>query len=84
MNDIYIVAGARTPFGKYRGGLRQCSALMLGQTALSGMLKQVSLAASQVDAVFLGNVLSAGLGQNLARQVGLGEWAQREQPSGDD
>ncbi len=71
MNDIYIVAGVRTPFGKYRGGLRQCSALMLGQTALSGMLKQVSLAASQVDAVFLGNVLSAGLGQNLARQVAL-------------
>lgn len=71
MKDIYIVAAKRTPFGRYRGFLADRSAVDLGVMALTGTLKAAHLAKEEIQAVFMGNVISAGLGENIARQVTL-------------
>ncbi|RHW53534.1 acetyl-CoA C-acyltransferase [Lactobacillus bombicola] len=71
MKDIFIVAAKRTPFGRYRGLFAQENAVDLGTIALRETLKSIGLKATELDALFMGNVLSAGLGQNMARQVSL-------------
>lgn len=71
MKEIYIVAAKRTPFGRYRGLWNSQDATSLGELALIETLKSVKLGAQQLDALFMGNVLSAGLGQNMARQIAL-------------
>ncbi|MGQ5709343.1 thiolase family protein [Lactobacillus sp. PSON] len=71
MKDIYIVAAKRLPFGKYRGFYQNKNAVELGTMALVETLKQSEVPKDQVEAVFMGNVISAGLGENMARQVAL-------------
>lgn len=71
MEKIYIVAGGRTPFGRYRGFFKDQTAVDLGTMALKGVLDKYGLSPKQLDAVFLGNVYAAGQGQNPARQVAL-------------
>ena len=71
MKDIYIVAAKRTPFGRYHGLWAEKSAIDLGELALRETLKSINLGAEKLDALFMGNVLGAGLGQNMARQIAL-------------
>ena len=71
MKEIYIVAAKRTPFGRYHGLWAEKSAIDLGEIVLSETLKSINLDAESVDALFMGNVLGASLGQNMARQVAL-------------
>lgn len=71
MQDIYIVGARRTPIGKFRGKLKDFSAVDLGVIALKETAKSVGLDLKNVDTIILGNVLSTGLGENPARQVGL-------------
>lgn len=71
MKDIYIVAAKRTPFGRYHGLWAEKSALDLGELALRETLKSINLDAEKLDALFMGNVLGASLGQNMARQIAL-------------
>lgn len=71
MQDIYVVAAKRTPFGRYRKQLADFSAVDLGEIALAGALREANLDAESLDALFMGNVLSAGLGQNMARQIAI-------------
>lgn len=71
MKDIYIVAAKRTPFGRYHGLWAEKSAIDLGELALKETLKSINLDAEKLDALFMGNVLGAGLGQNMARQIAL-------------
>lgn len=71
MQDIYIVASSRTPFGRYRGKLAQYCAIGLGELALKDTLAKAKLQPSDIDALYMGNVLSAGLGQNMARQIAI-------------
>ncbi|WP_223896855.1 thiolase family protein [Lactobacillus huangpiensis] len=71
MKDIYIVAAKRTPFGRYHGLWAEKNAIDLGELALRGTLKSINLPAEKLDALFMGNVLGAGLGQNMARQIAL-------------
>lgn len=71
MKDIYIVAVGRTPFGRYRGYFADRNAIDLGVMALVGTLKRAKIKRSQIQAVLIGNVLSAGLGENVARQIAL-------------
>ncbi len=71
MKDIYIVAAKRTPFGKYRGFFSDQSAVDLGVMALTGTLESANIDPAEIEAVFMGNVISAGLGENMARQVAL-------------
>ncbi|KAK3823145.1 MAG: Thiolase, N-terminal domain-containing protein [Benniella sp.] len=69
---VYIAAVARTPLGSFNGSLASLSAIDLGTHAVKGALKKVNIQPEQVDELYFGNVLSAGLGQNPARQVALG------------
>lgn len=69
MNRVVIVDAKRTPFGRFRGALATQSAVDLAVTAAEAMLTQIDR--SLVDQVILGNVLSAGQGMNVARQVAV-------------
>lgn len=62
-----IVAGARTPIGKLLGSLSDVTAVGLGAEAIRGALSRAEVDASTVDAVYLGNVVQAGVGPNTAR-----------------
>ncbi|BCL75484.1 acetyl-CoA acetyltransferase [Jeongeupia sp. HS-3] len=69
MTDIVIVAAQRTALGNFGGALAKVSAPELGATVIRALLEKSGLAADQVSEVILGNVLTAGLGQNPARQA---------------
>lgn len=68
---VYILAGARTGFGSFMGNLSQISAPKLGAIAIEGALKKAGLSADRVNEVFMGNVITAGVGQAPARQAAL-------------
>jgi acetyl-CoA C-acetyltransferase len=70
-NDVVIVAGCRTPIGKFQGSLSEVSAPQLGAIAVREAVKRAKLDPRQVDECIMGNVVSAGLGQNPARQAAL-------------
>ncbi|MFZ0662972.1 MAG: acetyl-CoA C-acetyltransferase [Acidobacteriaceae bacterium] len=71
MEEVVIVAAARTPVGKFQGGLAALSATQLGAIAVREAVKRARLDPAQVDECIMGNVVSAGLGQNPARQAAL-------------
>ncbi|GJJ75168.1 acetyl-CoA C-acetyltransferase [Entomortierella parvispora] len=71
-NSVYIAAVARTPLGSFNGALASFSATELGSLVIKGALKKTNIQPEQVEELYFGNVLSAGLGQNPARQVALG------------
>ena len=71
-DPIVILSYARTPMGSFQGALSGVSATELGATAVKAAVERAGLSGDQVDKVFMGNVLSAGLGQAPARQAALG------------
>lgn len=71
MREAVIVAAVRTPIGSFGGSLKDVSAVDLGVTVVKGALEQAGLKAESVDEVIMGNVLSGGLGQNVARQISV-------------
>src|SRR5947209_536679 len=71
MADAFLLSAARTPIGKYLGGLADVPAPNLGAVALAEALRRARAAPERIDEVIFGNVLQAGLGQNPARQVAL-------------
>ncbi|MBK6463196.1 MAG: thiolase family protein [Myxococcales bacterium] len=66
---VYIVSATRTPIGAFQGALSSVSAPKLGAAAIQGALAQAKVDAGLIGEVFMGNVLSAGLGQAPARQA---------------
>lgn len=71
MKDVVIVSVARTPIGSFMGSLSSIPAPILGATAIKGALQKINLDPNLVDEVFMGNVVSAGLGQAPARQAAI-------------
>ena len=71
MKEVYIVSAVRTPMGSFGGVLSKFSAVELGALAIQGALKRAKVRATNVDEVFMGNVVSANLGQAPARQAAL-------------
>jgi acetyl-CoA C-acetyltransferase len=71
MGDAFLLSAARTPIGKYLGGLADVSAPQLGAVAVAEALRRAQAPAGRVDEIILGNVIQAGLGQNPARQTAL-------------
>ena len=71
-DPIVIVSAARTPLGGFQGELQSLTAPKLGAVAIAAALARAGLSADQVEEVFMGNVLSAGVGQAPARQAALG------------
>ena len=71
MEDVVIVAGVRTPVGKFQGSLANFTAVQLGSLVVREACRRAQLNPEQVDECILGNVVSAGLGQNPARQAAI-------------
>jgi acetyl-CoA C-acetyltransferase len=76
-----IVAGARTPIGKFGGGFRDLPAVELGAVAIREALARSSIAADQIDYVIMGQVLQAGAGQITARQAAIKAGIPKEIPA---
>jgi acetyl-CoA C-acetyltransferase len=71
-DPIVILSYARTPMGSFQGALSGLAATELGATAVKAAIERAGISGEQVDKVFMGNVLQAGLGQAPARQAALG------------
>src|ERR1700675_4701659 len=71
MEQPVILSAVRTPMGKFMGGLAPLSATELGAKVVAESVRRAGIEPKQVDEVIMGNVVSAGLGQNPARQAGL-------------
>ena len=69
--DVVIISGCRTPVGKFQGSLADFSATQLGSIVVREAVKRANLDPKQVDECIMGNVVSAGLGQNPARQAAI-------------
>ena len=72
MRDVVLVSAARTPIGKFQGGLAGFKAPELGSLAIREALARAKVAPGEVEEVIMGCVLAAGLGQNPARQAAIG------------
>ena len=72
MEDALIVEGVRTAVGGFGGTLKDIPAVELGAKAIEELLRRTGIPAKEIDEVIMGNVLQAGLGQNVARQTAIG------------
>jgi acetyl-CoA C-acetyltransferase len=71
MNEVFIISAIRTPIGRFGGALSNFTAVELGAMAIRGALARAGIAPDHVNEVFLGNVISANLGQAPARQSAI-------------
>lgn len=69
MREAVIVSAVRTPIGSFNGSFKSLSAVDLGAVAAKEAIKRAGIKPEMIDEVLLGNVLQAGLGQNVARQI---------------
>lgn len=81
MEEVVILSAKRTPIGKFKGALANFSAVRLGMIALEAALAAAQADIQQVDQVIFGNVLSAGNGQNIARQIAVNSGLSYEIPA---
>lgn len=72
LSEVVIVAAKRTPVASFNKSLKALSAPQLGSIAIKGAIAQAGLSPSQIEEGYMGNVISAGLGQSPARQALLG------------
>lgn len=80
MKEVYIVSAARTPIGAFNGSLAALSGVELGTVALKGALERAGVSPDQIDEVFIGNVISANLGQAPAKQTALAAGISNDTP----
>jgi len=80
-DDIVIVSAARTPIGSFGGAFASLSAVELGTIAAKAAIARAGIDAGSVEELIYGNVLCAGLGQNVARQVALASGMREESTS---
>ena len=71
-DPVVILSYARTPMGSFQGALAGATAVELGATAVKGAVERAGVSAADVERIYMGNVLSAGLGQAPARQAAIG------------
>src|SRR5438128_1141153 len=71
MDEVVIISGCRTPVGKFQGSLSDLSATQLGAIVVREAVKRAAIQSASVDECIMGNVVSAGLGQNPARQAAI-------------
>src|SRR5437870_12686133 len=70
-DDVVIISGCRIPIGKFQGSLSDFSAPQLGAIVVREAVKRAQVDPAQVDECIMGNVVTAGLGQNHARQAAI-------------
>lgn len=80
-DDVVIVAAKRTPIGNFNGGLQDVAASKLGEEVIASLLETTKLNAADVSDVIMGHVLTAGCGQNPARQASLNAGIPKEVPA---
>src|SRR5947199_7022515 len=81
MTESVIVAGARTPIGKFAGGFKDLAAVDLGAVAIREALSRAGVPPERVDYVIMGQVLQAGAGQITARQAAIKAGVPKEVPA---
>src|ERR1043165_5745792 len=72
IKDVFLAGGVRTAIGGFCGAFESAPAPVLGSTVVKAALARANVSADLVDEVIFGNVVGAGLGQNVARQVAIG------------
>src|SRR6187551_384574 len=80
-DDIVIVGAARTPVGAFNGAFASLPAHELGKTAIKEALKRAGIEAPKVSEVIMGQILTAGQGQNPARQASIAAGIPVESPA---
>ncbi|MEO1656054.1 MAG: acetyl-CoA C-acetyltransferase, partial [Bacteroidota bacterium] len=80
MKEVYVISAVRTPIGSFMGSLSNFTATQLGSFAIKGALEKAGVSASEVQEVYMGNVLSAGVGQAPARQAAIYAGISNEVP----
>jgi acetyl-CoA C-acetyltransferase len=81
MTDAVIVAATRTAIGSFMGSLAEVPAVSLGAAVIRALIERTELEGTAVDDVIMGHVLTAGLGQNTARQAAIGAGLPPEVPA---
>lgn len=81
MENVYIVAAGRTAVGNFLGTLGRLPGSELGSTVIKGVLERAGLKPDQIDEVIMGQILTAGAGQNPARQASIGAGIPVETPA---
>ncbi len=81
MRDVVIVGAVRTPIGSFNGSLSKVSAIDLGVIAAKAAIDRAGIDPDIIDEVLIGNILSAGLGQNPARQIAIGAGVPETTPA---
>ncbi len=81
MKDLYVVSCCRTAIGSFGGSLKDTPAAKLGSIVVDEALKRAGVKPEQVDELMFGCILTAGLGQNVARQVALGAGIPMDKPA---
>ncbi len=81
MTDVVIVSAARTPVGSFNGTLSPLSAAQLGAHAIQAAVQRAGLTPADVSEVILGQILTAGQGQNTARQAAIAAGVPQESPA---
>ncbi|MEM6681972.1 MAG: acetyl-CoA C-acetyltransferase [Pseudomonadota bacterium] len=81
MSDVVIASAARTPVGSFSGALSSVSAHYLGEVAIKGALERAGVDAADVSEVIMGQILTAGQGQNPARQASVNAGIPVESPA---
>ena len=81
MTDVFIASAARTPVGSFNGGLSTLPAHKLGEVAIEGALSRAGVSGEEVAEVIMGQILTAGEGQNPARQASMAAGCPKEVPA---
>jgi len=81
MKDIYLISGCRTAIGSFGGKLKDVSAPQLGAIVAKGAIERAGISPGDISETMFGGVLTAGLGQNIARQAAIGAGVPVEVPA---
>lgn len=81
VKEVIITSAVRTPIGSFGGAFKSVSAVQLGKIVVEGLLEKSGLKPEQIDEIIFGNVLHAGLGQNVARQVAVTAGIPNDKPA---
>ena len=79
--EVVIIAAARTPIGTYKGSLKNIKADQLGSIVIKEVLNRANISSEEIDEVILGQVLTAGTGQNPARQSSINAGIPKSTPA---
>lgn len=81
VKEVVITTAVRTPIGSFGGAFKTVSAVQLGKVVVEALLEKSGVKPEQIDEVIFGNVLHAGLGQNVARQVAITAGIPNDKPA---